>query len=222
MTWRIFYESFGHVIALIAGCFAYARMQRFHKLLFLQILIYAFSYVSSYLVLAYQRAQHLPLNNLWILNSYSALETFCLLLAFTTQIRQKREKRILALFVLPYLVLFVYDWSQNSIYSFYSLSFYAECVLLILVYSYLLYSIIHRHPTEWKTKPETWMVIGLLLYYAGTAPYMALFNALNDSHSKLLHILHLIINDLLCNTRYLLLALGFWLLYKQNKPLQRL
>jgi hypothetical protein len=50
---------------------------------------------------------------------------------------------------------------------------------------------------------------------------MALFNLLNQSHTKLLHVLHLIVNDLLCNTRYLLLALGFWLLYKQNKPLQR-
>jgi hypothetical protein len=61
MTWRMFYESFGHLVALIAGCFVYARMLRFHKLLFLQIIIYAFSYVSSYLVLVYQRVHHLPL-----------------------------------------------------------------------------------------------------------------------------------------------------------------
>lgn len=217
----MFYESFGHVIALIAGGFAFTRMQTFHKLLYLQILLYALSYVSSYLVITYQRTHQLTLNNLWVLNSYSAIEAACLLLAFYTQLYQKREKQVLALLVLPYLVLLLYDWSAHSIYSFYSLSFYAECVLFVLIYSYLLYRIVHRHPTEWKTKPETWMVIGLMLYYAGTAPYMALFNLLNQSHTKLLYVLHLIVNDLLCNARYLLLALGFWLLYKQNKPLQR-
>lgn len=220
MTWRMFYESFGHVIALIAGGFAFTRMKRFHKLLYLQIFIYALSFVSSYMVVNYQRAHHLTLNNLWILNSYSVLESLCLLLAFYTQLSQKREKQILAFLILPYLVLLIYDWRAHSIYTFYTLSFYAECVLMIITFSYLLYSIIHREPSEWKTKPETWMVIGILLYYAGTAPYMALFNALNNSHSKLLHILHLVVNDLLCNARYLLLALGFWLLYKQNKPIQ--
>ncbi len=221
MTWTIIYESFGHLIALIAGGFAYSGMLKFHKLLFLQILLYAPFYIASYLVIVYQRNHQLSLNNLWILNIYSVLETICLLLAAYTQLSQKRKKMMLTLLTLPYLALLIYDWTVNSIYSFYSLSFYAECVLLIIAYSYLLYSIVHQNPTEWKSKPETWMVIGILLYYAGTAPYMALFNALNQTHSKLLNILHLIINDMLCNTRYLLLSLGFWLIYKQNKTLQK-
>ncbi len=214
----MFYESFGHLIALLAGGVAFTRMQGFHKLLYLQIVLYAVSYVASYQVIYYQKAHHMTMNNLWVLNIYSVVETFCLLIALYVKLSQKREKQMLSLLVLPYLVLLVYDWSSHSIYSFYTLSFYAECVLFILAYSYLLYSNVHRHPLEWKSQPETWMVIGLLLYYAGTAPYMALFNALNSSHSKLLFVLHLIINDLLCNARYLLLALGYWLLYKQNKP----
>ena len=217
MPWRLIYESFGMYIAFVVGCIAFMQLNRSQRLLFAQVALAVLFYFLSHWVVYYQRRHQLPLNNLWVLNLYNPME--CLLLAFAaySRLTKRSEKWSLGVLFFSFLGICANEFVTGPEKEWHKLSFFAESLLVILVYAYLLYQLIHQNPGEWKFKEDFWMMLGLLIYFAVDSPYIMLFNYFNEHYRELNGLLYDVINNFLANLRYLLLALGFWLVIRKQE-----
>lgn len=207
--------------AFAVGCLAFLQLNRFQRLLFAQVGIAVPFYFLSHIVVFYQRSHGLPLNNLWVHNSYIPLECLLLCLAAYTRLLKSWERLLLLLLFLIFCLISLYDYLSTENTVWFEKSFYTESLLVVLTFAYLLYQTIHQFPGEWKFKGDFWMILGLLIYFAADSPYILMFNYLNTQSIELNDLLFNVINNFLANLRYLLLALGFWLAMREKEnPLQ--
>lgn len=211
MSWRLIYESFGMYLAFAIGCLVFFQSNRFLRLIFLQVALAVPFYFLTHFVIYYQRSRGMELNNLWVHNLYTVLETLLLALAGLSFLRKRSEKLTLLLLYLVCLSVAWIEYLNIPVTEWYTYTFYSEIVLVVLLYSYILYKLIHQHPGEWRYKPEFWIILGLLFYFAGDSPYIMLINYFNEKYLELNSLLYNVINNFLANARYLLYALGFWL-----------
>lgn len=212
MALKLIYESFGHYIAILLGFLALRKMQNFHRWMFIQIIVALPFYVLTFLILRYQKAHHLTLNNLWLHNIYTFVETGILLIGLNSKISGRVVKVLLRIGFLLFLMVFAYEYITKDSYKIYNLSFFIESMLITIFSSLILYQSLHKATSDWKTNPDIWILLGLILYFAGDVPYVGLLNYLNSEFPGLSKLFVHLVNNLLANLRYLLLALGFWLL----------
>ncbi|HQQ94910.1 MAG TPA: hypothetical protein PLQ93_10170 [Bacteroidia bacterium] len=180
--------------------------------MFIQIIVALPFYVLTFLILRYQKAHHLTLNNLWLHNIYTFVETGILLIGLNSKISGRVVKVLLRIGFLLFLMVFAYEYITKDSYKIYNLSFFIESMLITIFSSLILYQSLHKATSDWKTNPDIWILLGLILYFAGDVPYVGLLNYLNSEFPGLSKLFVHLVNNLLANLRYLLLALGFWLL----------
>jgi hypothetical membrane protein len=209
--WQVFKETCIPVLALLSGLYSFKYLDRFLKILLLQLGIYLAVVMAAYFITP--GTQTNP--NQWLYNVYIFLETVLLLTAafFLTQNKEKRAG-IIFLFTV-FLVVFLTHITLKSITFFSSYAFIAEGITVLIVYGYIVYRETFVNGNSLSDSPVLWASLGLLIFFICNVPYFSLFDFLNKNYPHAAKLLFQIITDVLANVRYLLLAISFWLVRRQ-------
>jgi hypothetical protein len=190
-------------------------MRRFHRLMFWQVVTWLGFFTAAYMLDLWQINHGVERNNHWVFNIHLFIETGFLMMAARVYAGKGVPKTLLGvyfgLFVLSYLASLL----MNGISGY---AYYADataCFVLCAIYALILFQLFHQGGSWWKT-PEIYMCSGIFIYYACSIPYITAFGYLQQSYPDLSRILFHLVNDVLANLRYGLLALGFWLI-KNNR-----
>ncbi len=200
--------------AVIAGIFSRKQMDRFHLFIFFQLLTGFFFYILSYLVIVYQRANNLGLNNHWVFNLNTLVETSLLSIAALSFLKTKADKNLVTFLYVLFVIAVLSLLSVNGWLVFSVPAYAAESFVVVAMYSLILYRYFGQNRPSKTGNSEIWICTGLLIYFAGNLPYFSLFNFFNAHYPALSKSFHAIITEILANVRYLLVAVGFWLVKK--------
>lgn len=207
-------ETLCFVIAFVIGLSIYKTMTPFYKALFWQLLCWIVIYLISHIVTKYQKWQDLPRNNQWVFNLSIFIETSLLALAAYLYFKDKLKQRMIILLYALFMGIYLASVYIKGFNAFLKYAFISECFIILILYTRILYS--HFYINIKVSSPEFWISTGILVFFAGNLPYFLLFDYLNSNHPKLSLLFFNIITDVLANVRYLLLAVGFWILRRSN------
>lgn len=205
------------LVAIICGLLVYKHADGFNRVLFIHLLSYSLLYALGYLVTEYQQSRGEPLNNHWVFNLNILTETSLLTLAAFKYFEKGIKRRIVAGTFFAFIVIYAIQILQKGIFVFSVLSFIVESLAMTAVYSLVLYDCLKERKISTWRNPVFWAVLGMLIYFACNLPYFSLFNYLNENHIKLSKLL-IHVTETLANVRYICVAIGFLVLYK-NRPL---
>jgi hypothetical protein len=213
----LFTETSCLSLAVFFGLLAFRRMDRFFRVLFLQVLIWSVFYTASHLITWYQQAKHIPIDNQWLLNMHMIIETGVLLTA-AWFILPEMLRTVLSLGAFSlFLLAFAFQaWSQGF-GTYLNYADVAACIGITLVFSVVLYHAGQRTHTAFLESPEKWACLGILLYFACSVPYVSMMNYLEKINPNVNTFLYYLISGVLANIRYLLLALACWMIYRNAK-----
>lgn len=217
MITQILYEATSLVLALTIGIFAYPYMNIFLRMLFFQLVIWIPFYIVAYLLTYYQKSYGLTEDNQFIFNIHSSIELFMLLTASAILLNDKMSKYLAGILYILFAItlLLQVSFSGTSVFANYAIA--ASGFAITILYILIIYKLLKTNPSALKYSPEVWASLGLIIYAACNVPYFTMFHYLNKHHLELSAKLFHIITDVLANVRYLLLALAFWLVWK-NRP----
>jgi hypothetical protein len=91
----------------------------------------------------------------------------------------------------------------------------AACFLLSLIFGLALFHLFTNSSAWWRS-PEIYICSGILIYYTCSIPYITSFGYLQKNYPEMSQALFHLVNDVLANTRYLLVTIGFWLMKGVN------
>ncbi len=202
-------ELSGTTIALLLGLVVFRYMNFIYRIFFFQLLIYVFVVALSYIVPTTNSKQY---NNQWLYNLSMLLETGFLSWAAYEYFKFSKQKFLVWIGYSLFLLVFSIEVYAKGFLVFSNHGYIAESVLLLLLYLLVLYNQLTKENNAWKRSPEVWISLGIVLYFGGAVPYLSFINYLQDGHSKVSLLLYQFIIEGLSNLRYLLLALGFWLI----------
>ena len=207
---KLLNEALVLLIALLAGLFVFGRMGRFHLIMFWQLVVWMLFLTASYLLIAWQRYNGYDLNSHMVHNIYLPVEGAFLCAAASVQLGRARFGRA-GLWGFGIILIF-YAWCLMTA-GFNKYAFYAD-VAACFVYSFLFAMIMFqgfRENRSWWRNSEIYISAGVLIYAACSVPYFTAFDFLQINYPSLSKTLFHLVNDVLANVRYLLLAIGFWL-----------
>lgn len=211
MLVEIVIESFGAVVAGIVGFVTYRRLNSFYRSLFIQLLTWLILYLVSYVVTEYQRYTRATGNNHWVFNLNILFETLFLLVAARNFFIGIFMKRVILIFVAVFIFVSMILHLRGDFLTFNVPVYILESILVILIYTYLLFKCFYEIFTEETRRSEIWSSVGIILYFGCNLPYFSLFHFLNTHYINMSITLQDHITDVLSNIRYLLLAIGFWM-----------
>ena len=203
-------------LALVFGIFAFRFMDRFFRVLFLQVFVWSVFYGLSYLITSYQQAHQLPIDNQWFLNVHLFLETGLLLAAAWFVVPTLFGRPLIVGAFMLFSVVFVLQAWTESIRIYLNYADVTACLVLTIVYSMVLYTFSQRSKQPLWRSPEKWACLGILLYFACSVPYVSIMNYLQEHHPTVNTFLYYLISGVLANLRYLLLALAFLMIYRTS------
>lgn len=206
---RFIYELSGISIALFLGLFALRYINSFYRIYFIQLLVYIAVYILSYIALIHN-------SNQWIYNIQMPFETGLLAWAGYRYFSLYKQKFLILTGYLIFLAVFIFELTINSPLAFASYSYVAESILLVVIYLSMLYSQLKKENRSWKRSPGIWIAIGIIIYFGGVVPYLSFMHYLNMHYRTLSYYLYNIITIGLANLRYILLAIGFWLIRRNS------
>jgi hypothetical protein len=214
---KILNEFTGVTIAFILGLYALKYLNLLYRIFFFQSLSYLILLLLSYAVQYIPNMQH---RNEWLFNLYMPIETGLLTWGFYEYFKAKKEKYIAWIGYAIFLILLITELSIKGIRDFSNHGYIAECFLIVMAYMAVIYVVLTNQNTMWRYLPELWISIGLVFYFGGAMPYLSLIRYIQESHPKINVFLFRFITVGLANLRYLLLALGFWLIRRNalKKP----
>jgi hypothetical protein len=215
MQLQILKEFFLVALASIIGFVSFKAMNVFCRLIFFQLLSWVVLYILSYVITTYQKAQGLPLDNQWVFNVNLLFESFILFFAAYKWQDSKPLKKIISITYLCFLLAFLFFISQTGFYIFNYNASALESLFLIVVYGIILRQNFYNQTDITTLTAERWICIGLILYFSGNLPYLSFFPIVRQQFPNIGRSLNHI-PELLTNVRYLLLSIGFWLIW-QNK-----
>jgi hypothetical protein len=216
MTTQFLYEATSLALALATGIFAYPFMNRFMRMLFFQLIVWIFFYLSGYAVTYYQETHHIQKNNTWVYNIAVPVEFLILTIAVSVFSKDKMSK---------YLVLSSYVIFLASIYlqmSFYKSGHFANyamvsgSIIMTVLFVWIIYIKFTSDLPFRIYRPEVFACLGLIIYFACNVPYISIMPFLNENSPEESKSLFNNIIDNLANFRYLLLSIAF-LLARINK-----
>ena len=212
---QVIKESFILFVACGVGGYTFKELNGFLKISCFQAVLGMVNYAGARAVTIYQKSHDLPLNNQWVFNIYILLECGLLLWAGYVYFNNKRAGRyIIAGFVI-FLVIYVYQLSKQGFLLFANYAFLTEGIVTVSLYIFILFgSVVKRQPPR-RIKPEFWLSLGLIMYFAGNVPYMGLVHYFQKLSADLNTLLFYFITDVLGNLRYLMAAISFWLYAKK-------
>lgn len=208
---KIFFESFFAFISLFVGVVNYKFMNFFWRLSFFQHIIYLLLVILGYIITTCQKNNGLQQDNQWVYNLAMILEIIFLCKMALISLENKWVVKLLFLiFVFTILISF----KLNGVMIYANFGYVTAGLIIIVLYSMILYRLFHKTPSV--SNPKIWLSIGLIIYFACIIPYFSLMPYLTKTNSILSTSLFHLVPDFLANIRYLLLAVGFFLL-RNNK-----
>ncbi len=218
---QILLEAFTFCLAIFIGFRSYAKLTLFHRLILFQLMVYFSVYILSYCITLYQVTHHLTKNNQWLFNLYLFFEAMILAAAASIQLVSKGLKQFVYILVGLFFVVFVRQLKYNGFQVFANFACAAECMVLTVAFLLVLYEEFQRLDRGYLRSPVVFTSLAIVIFYGCNAPYFSFFNYLQKSHPKASEFLFHLIVDVLSNIRYLLLAISFWLIHKnQNLKFQ--
>ncbi|HTB31892.1 MAG TPA: hypothetical protein VK808_07695 [Bacteroidia bacterium] len=212
---QVVIESLSLVLAFGMGLRAFQSMSLLHKTFFFQLVAYILIFILAIVVKLIAYANNVPPYNQWVYNLYMPIETGILVWAGFEYFKNSGKRFLIYVGYLIFLTIFISEICVKGIMILSNHGYVAEGILLLVIYLLLLYSQFTKSNNAWKRSPEIWISLGIVLYFGGSIPYLTLMNYLQESHSAINQFLFYFIIDGLANVRYLLLGLGFWLIYRQ-------
>jgi len=210
-------ESGIYMIALAAGIYARRRLDLFHRLILLQLVVFAPVYIGGYLITSYQAARDLPQNNVWIYNLYFPIECAILITAALQLTTSKRIRTTAWLGYAFFFIIFFWQLAANGgIYSFANFGVAAQAFVLVGLYLAILFQKFRTPQFTVKSFPGFAVCLGIALYFGCIVPYFTMMNYLNAHNPEMSATLFYLINGIMSNVRYLGTALSFILFYRQT------
>ncbi len=213
---QIINESGSLLIAFGIGIYAFRRMDAFFRLVFVQLSFWLLCYGLSYMVTFYQRKNGLELNNQWLMNLHLIGETVILLSAAFVRVIEKPAKVIIIIALVIFLMVVFYQLTTTGIERYFTAADVTECMIMTVLYSYLLYRAIVERNKNKQTSGVVLICIGLLIYFACSVPFIALLHVIQQRDPEANSFLFFVINDVVANLRYILMAVAFWLIARSN------
>jgi hypothetical protein len=204
-------------LALFFGMLVFRKLDRFFRILLLQVAVWSFFYTGSHAITLYQQAHHLPIDNQWLMNIHLILETGILLTAawFVLPEMLRTVLSIGAFFL--FLIVFGVQAGNQGFGTYLNYADVTACIGITLVFSVVLYTFGQRTGIPFWVSPEKWACLGILLYFACSVPYVSMMHYLEIKNPAVNTFLYYLISGVLANTRYLLLALAFGMIYRNTK-----
>ncbi len=202
-------ELTGITIALFFGVYAFRFMNSFHRIFLGQLVAYILIVMLTYIV---QLIPSMNNHNQWVYNLSMPIETGILTLAAYIHFKSKKEKNLIWLGYFIFLLVFTSEIVIKGFLIFSNHGYVAECILLIVLYLLVLYSLFIKQNIAWKHTPEIWISIGIVVYFGSVLPYLSLLQYFQEYFPEINRMLFRLITVGLSNIRYLLLAYGFWLI----------
>lgn len=204
-------------LAIFFGILAFRKLDRFFQILLLQVVIWSLFYALSHGVTIYQQEHHLPIDNQWLMNIHLIVETGLLLTAAWFVLPEMlRTVLTIGAFSL-FLFAFGIQVRSQGFGTYLNYADVAACIGITLVFSMVLYTFGQRNGSPFWTSPEKWACLGILLYFACSVPYVSMMHYLETNNPEVNTFLYYLISGVLANTRYLLLALACWMIYRNAK-----
>lgn len=213
----LFTETSCISLAIFFGILAFQKLDRFFRVLWLQAAIWSVFYAFSHVITGYQSAHGLPIDNQWLMNIHLIIETGLLLTA-AWFILPKMLRTVLTIGAFSFfLLVFGIQAGEQGMGVYLNYADVAACIATTLVFSMVLYTFGQRTDAPFWASPEKWACLGILLYFACSVPYVSMMRYLEAENPEVNTFLYYLISGFLANTRYLLLALACWMIYKNAK-----
>jgi len=215
-TFQIINESLSLVIAFILGIRVYSSMNMFSRLLFFQLCGWLLFYCLGHLVTSLQPEGNK--NNHFIYNISLVFETTLLLLSAGI-ILKTRFKYLLILAFCGFTTIYLLHMYSQGIHVYALTADIYSSLVFSFIFTFVLYRLFLNESSPFFM-PEFWMILGLLIYFACSIPYLSFFSFLGKQEKlKSLGIYHFI-NDNLSNIRYIMLAIGFWFFTRTKQAIK--
>ena len=213
----LFTETSCISLAIFLGVFTFRKLDRFFQVLLLQVIVWSLFYAFSYVITSYQQAHHLPVDNQRLMNIHMIIETGLLLIAAWFVLPEMlRTVLTIGAFSL-FLLVFALQGSERGLGSYLNYADVTACIGITLVFSVVLYNFGQRKSAAFWQSPEKWACLGILLYFACSVPYVSMMHYLETKNPEVNTFLYYLISGVLANVRYLLLALAYWMIYRNAK-----
>lgn len=213
----LFAEIFCISSAIFLGILAFRKLDRFFRVLLLQVMVWSLFYVFSHVITSYQKAHLLPIDNRWLMNIHLIVETGLLLIA-AWFILPKMLRTVLPIGAFSFfLIVFGIQVGNQGFEDYLNYADVAECIVITLVFSIVLFTFGQQGRVPFWASPEKWACLGILLYFACSVPYVSMMGYLERENPEVNTFLYYLISGVLANVRYFLLALAYWMIYRNAK-----
>ncbi len=206
--WIIVNDLAGLLIAFIAGLYALPYIKLYYKLFFYLIVVFIIIYILTYVVLLFPNQK----SNQWVFNLYMPIETGFLMRAAYQYFKLDKRKSLIIVGYFVFMAVFLSDIIVRGPGIFANHGYITESILLVALYLFVLNFEFNKEFISWKRSPDIWIALGIVAYFGGAAPYLSLMHYLNTNHHTLNYYLYNLVTVGLANLRYILLAVGFWLI----------
>ncbi len=205
---------------ILLGLAAYKRLSTFYRIILYQVIVWLCFYWGLHFLLIYQSKNGLPLNNQWLMNIHLVVETsiLCLAAFFNSKdvtIRWSVIGSICLFIIVVFLQLY-----QDGIRKYWHYADIIECISITFIFIQIIFKYVKNRTEFWYKSPELIICLGLLFYFGGSVPYISMLHYLQENNPDLNALLFRLINDVLCNFRYVLMGAAFLLIYKNKYPLK--
>ncbi len=210
-------ESFFVFVAIGFGSFAFKKLDKFWRIAYLQIWFYMLFLIAAYLVTYYQNLGGQALNNQVVYNIAVLFECSLLLLMAYVYFQNKRNRFLVLIAYIIFLLIYFYQIIIGSIFKFFNQAYIVACLMVSLTFGLILFHHFKFNNLKWSKNPLFIMIIGLLIYFACSVPFMNVMHYLNIKSVFLSKFLFNYLIDILSAFRYFMLGYAFWLIYKSDK-----
>ncbi len=190
------------------GIYSFRYMNFIYKIFFLQLVTYILFDILANMILLFPKVNN---HNQWVYNLAMPIETGFLSWAALEYFKKNKARFFIWIGYCLFLIAFLIEMFVKGGAVFSNHGYIVESGLLLILFLFVLYSEFTRKSVSWKRSPDIWISLGIVLYFGGVIPYLSLIHYLQESHPTMNRYLFNFIIIGLSNVRYLLLAVGFWL-----------
>jgi len=197
----------------VLGYVYYSKLSTFFKLLLIQSSIALFFILAALSHHYYYLSRGQKVINTWIMNGQLLLEMEITFLAFW-QVLIARKIRVLVI-IANVLFLTVYFWqlSYQGLNEYVNWADLTACIFFTVLATIAFYKFSFESVTAWWKSPEIWATLGLLIYFAGSVPFISMNNYLRTNYFEIWSFVYHYIAVTLGLMKYAFLLISFIILY---------
>ena len=212
----ILLESTVLMIAFISGLILYKRLTLLYRIIFFQLSLAIVVNVAAYWITASQIAAGKDQNTAVLYNGYLLLEFALLFAAAGVYFSTRKITITIIVFYILFVLGFITHVYFNGISKFMNSGMGFGGLFIVALYLYMIYKAVIKDTSRDQRISIIVLALGVVVYFAGNAPYIGLMYYLYDLNKELTTSLFHIITDGLSNVRYLCVVISFWIFYKQT------